>query len=246
MGTEVANYDEMLAKMAKAAAAVEKPSGTAITVRAGLLQYNGNPVAGNKLDAIIVSSVHANLYYEGKFDPNNLTSPVCFAYSPDGENMVPHPASSKPQADTCTGCPQNQWNSDPDGGRGKACKNIRSLGLVPASTKAEDAAKAEVAVLKLPVMSVKGWQTYVQECTNLYSRPTLGVITQIGTVPDPKSQFKITFENKGLLPMDVIMGLLPRMDEITETLQHVYEAPPEVTPEEQAAKDAKASKAKKF
>lgn len=245
MTTEIANYDDLLAQMARAAqkaADIERPSGANISVRAGLLQYNGAAVPGNKLDVIIASSMHVNLYYEGKFDPQNITSPVCFAYSPDGENMAPHPASSKPQGDNCKTCPMNQWESDPDGGRGKACKNVRSLALIPAGIKAEQAPTAEVAILKLPVMSVKNWQTYVQMCKAVHGRPTYGVVTEIGTVPDAKSQFKITFADKGLVELPIIAGILPRMEDIDAMLQHVYEAPPAPSAED----EAKAKKAKKF
>ena len=155
MSKELANYDEMLAQMAKAASAAEKPSGASISARAGVLQYNGAPVPGNKLDVIIVSSKYTNLYYEDKWDPNNISSPVCFAYGDNDAEMAPHPASPKPQATSCHGCAQNQWGSDPNGGKGKACKNSRALGLVPAGVTPADAPTAEIAVLKLPVCVVE-------------------------------------------------------------------------------------------
>jgi hypothetical protein len=240
MSQEIANYDAMLAQMAKAAVNVEKPSGSSISVRAGVLSYNGQPAPGNKLDVIVIASTHANLYYEGKYDPSNLTNPVCFAYSQDGENMVPHPKSSKPQGEDCDSCPMNQWGSDPDGGRGKACKNTRSLGLIPAGTPAAEIATAEVAVLKLPVMSVKNWQAYVQKCSALYSRPPLGLVTTIGTVPDQKSQFRITFTDTMPLGMDMVAGILPRIPDVVEILERVYDPNPEPAP------DAAPKKARKF
>ena len=44
------NYDEMLAQMAKAATAVERPSASTLGVKAGILTYNGEPIKGNKID----------------------------------------------------------------------------------------------------------------------------------------------------------------------------------------------------
>lgn len=225
MSTEIVSYEDRLAAMAKKAAAVVKPSGSSISVRAGIMQYNGQPVPGNKLDCIIIASTFANLYYEGRYDPNNITSPVCFAYGEEEEGMAPHPASTKPQAASCARCPQNAWGSDPDGGRGKACKNSKVLGLLPAGT--DDAASAEVAVLKLPVMSVKNFDQYVQKLEALFRRPPLGMETTIGVVPDAKSQFRITFNQIGPVANDHLEALFAREQQVLTLLQHAYEPSPE-------------------
>lgn len=223
MSKEIVNYEEQLAAMAKQAVASEKPTGSSISVRSGILQYNGQPIAGNKLDCIVVASTHVNLYYEGRYDPNNITSPVCFAYSETGDGeMGPHPASSKPQHTDCKTCPSNAWGSDPDGGKGKACKNSRSLGLIPMGV--EDIASAEVAVLKLPVMSVKNWQMYVQKITTLFNRPPLGMVTTIGVVPDAKSQFRVTFTDVAPVGKELLPALFSRSQQVQELLEFVYEA----------------------
>lgn len=221
---EIANYDEYLAGLAKATTSSEKPSGSSISCKAGVLAYNGEALPDNKLDCIIIASTHTNLFYEGKYDPNNITSPVCFAYSPDGDDMGPHPKASKPQAESCDICPQNQWGSDPNGGKGKACKNSRSLALIPANTSAEELLTAEMAVLKLPVMSVKNWSMYVQKCSALHNRPFFSMQTQIGTVPDQKSQFRVTFRDGERLPMEMVQGVMSIQEKANDLLEHVYEA----------------------
>lgn len=240
MSKDIVNYEEMLGQLAKEATQVEKPSGSSIGTRAGVLSYNGQPVPGNKLDVIVIAATHTNLFYEDKYDPNNMTNPVCFAYSESGQDMKPHPNSAKPQHDNCDLCPRNQWGSDPDGGRGKACKNSRSLGLIPATTAAEDIPTAEIAVLKLPVMSVKNWQMYVQKCAALHNRPPLGLVTRIGTVPDQKSQFRVTFEDVKDVDISAIKPLLDRRGAVQELLEKPYDANPV------PATDAPAGKPKKF
>jgi len=237
--SEIVNYDEELARLAKRAGEIERPSGLTIGTRAGVLTYNGNPCPDNKLDVIVVASVHANTLYEGKFDPNNLTSPVCFAYSEDGgPDMAPHPASSKPQCSTCAECWANQWKSDPDGGRGKACKNTRSLAVIPASTRPEDIATAEIAILKPPVTSVNNWQMYVQKCGALYKSPPLALITRVGSVPDQKSQYKLTFTDIGVVDRSMLGGLIARIPAALEIAQKVYD-PPTERAAETASKPAK-------
>lgn len=236
MTTELVNYEELLAGLAKKATASEKPSSSSIGTKAGVLTYGGQPVPDNKLDCIIIASTHANLYYEDAYDPNNIKSPVCFAYSEGDDEgaearMVPHPASSKPQHSDCKTCPKNAWGSDPKGGKGKACKNSRVLALIPAGTKAEDIVTAEMASLALPVMSVENWSQYVNKCSALFNRPPLAMYTQIGTKPDPKSQFRVTFLNTALVPNEMIKPLIDKAEAAQSVIKRVYEPNPEVAPE---------------
>jgi len=220
---ELVNLDDLLLGLAKEATAVERPSVSTIGLRAGQLSYNKQPVAGNKLDCIVIASTHANLYYEGAYDPDNLANPVCYSYSQDGVGMKPHPASSKPQAEICDECPHNKWGSA-EKGKGKACKNVRHLALIPATTKAEEVATAELAVIKLPVTSVKNWANYVNKIATLFSRPPLGVVTTIGTQPDAKSQFQVIFNQVQPVENEMLKPLIDRMGSARGILERVYEA----------------------
>ena len=239
MANELTNYDEMLAKLAKKATKVEKPTTSAIGVRAGVLNYNGNAVPQNKLECIIIASTHANAYYEDAFNPNDIKSPVCYAYSPDPDEveMVPHPKSSKPQSDKCETCPMNQWGSDPKGGRGKACKNTRRLAIIPADVTAADVQTAEVATLNLPVMTVsKMWTPYVHKLATLYQRPPLAFKTVIGTKPDPKSQFLITFDDAGPVDAELLGALIAKAESAQPMLEREYEPNAEKSEQKPAGK----------
>ena len=239
-GTEVMDVEAMLAGMAKLATKAEKPSLSALSFKSGMISYNKTPVPGNQLDVIIIASTHTNAYYEGKYDPDNIQSPVCYAYSPDGENMAPHPKSSKPQHTDCATCPMNQWKSDPNGGKGKACKNGRSMVVIPADTKPEDVLNAEVAVASLPVTSVANFSNYVNKVATLFNRPLLGLITKIKTQPDMKTQFKVMFENMNLLDKDMLIPLIKKAELAAPLLIREYE------PNVEAPAAADNGKAKKF
>lgn len=247
MTQELANYDEMLANLAKKATATEAPSSSKISVKAGILSYNGQAAEGNKLDCIIIASTHTNLFYEEKYDSDNITSPVCYAYSedPDEFPMVPHPKASKPQADDCESCWANQWGSGK--GRGKACKNSRTLAVVPGGVTAEDIATAEVATLNLPVMTVsKMWSPYVHKLSALYQRPPLAMVTTVGVKPDAKSQFLITFDDAGPVDKSLIPGLIARAGTVKALLERVYEPNPEPTEEDEERAAKAKNRAKKF
>jgi hypothetical protein len=222
MSTEIMSIEDQLAALAKASAAAEKPPTSNISFKAGVLAYNGDPVPGNKLDCIIIASTHVNLFYAGKYDPDALASPICYAYGDKDSEMAPHESSAQPQAESCSVCPHNQFGSA-DNKKGKACKNSRHLALIPASTKPEDVATVEVAISKVPVTSVKAYSTYVHKIRTLYNRPPLGLITEISVTPDVKTQFKVNFVQKELVDTGIIGALIQKSGECMDLLRKEYD-----------------------
>jgi len=203
------DWEARLAQFAVAAVASEAaPAGSFITAKAGVLQWQGQAVAGNKLDVVIIDSVFENALYEGDYDPDNPTSPVCFAFAHTEDDLKPHEKSSKPQHETCAGCPHNEFGSA-ERGKGKACKNIRRLAMLSASPLEASALEGtEVAFMKLPVTSSKNWINYVNTLATIDKRPPFAVVTTLGAVPDPKTQFKITFTKKELVTDGEVLNVL--------------------------------------
>lgn len=223
MSTEILNYEELLSSMAKEATAAERPSTSSLSFRSGILALNKTPVPGNKLDVIVLGSRHANALYTAAYDPDNIASPDCYAYGEDEASMTPHPSVLEPKSDKCSTCPMNAWGSDPKGGKGKACKNSRVLAVIPADTKPDSVMDAEVAIAKLPVTSGQNWGNYVNKIGTLFNRPPLGMITQIGVVPDLKTQLKVTFMNVAPVDVGMIKPLIDRSATLGPLLERVYE-----------------------
>lgn len=191
-----ADLQEELAEAAKDAAAKERPSVSKLSLKSGVMQFQGLAVPGNKIDAVILAYSYRNAYYANPYDPNNIVNPNCFAIQESDEDMRPHENVSEPENETCNGCPRNEWGSDPRvGSRGKACKEGRRLILVPKDALAdpEAMAKAEFAVVDVPVTSVKNFGNYVNQLSAAVQRPMWAVITQLSVVPDAKTQFKLIF-----------------------------------------------------
>lgn len=222
--TEIVDYEKLMADMAKQATAHERPTSSTVKVRSGIIHYNGDPVKGNKLDVVVIASTHANLFYDKEWDPDDMSSPVCYAYSPDGENMRPHPKAEKPQHEDCDGCRHNKWGSDPKGGRGKACSNRRNLMMIPVPDTPEEIMKTEVAIMTLPVTSVKEWGNYVNLISATFGRPPLGMMTQIGVEPHVKHQFHVKFDAKGPIGVEYIRPTMDKVAASMELLEKVYEA----------------------
>ena len=90
----------------------------------------------------------------------------------------------------------NAWSSDPNGGRGKACKETRRLLLLPldALDSVANIKKAELAILDVPVTSVKNYGNFVNALATTINRPMWSVVTKVSVTPNARTQFQINFE----------------------------------------------------
>jgi hypothetical protein len=226
-GKSIANYDEKLAELARRTKALEDTAaigGNKISVRGGAMTFNGAAVPGNKLNCIVLDHCLENHFYEGDFDPDSPTSPVCFALSKESaRTMAPHDASTKKQNDQCEGCPKNAFGSA-ERGRGKACKNVRRLVLIPEDSLKTGVDKAEVATFIVPVTSCKNWQGYVDQLATTLKRPPLAVVTEISCAPHPKNQVEVSFSMKKSIDDGAsIDALIQRNESVQAVLMRPYE-----------------------
>lgn len=243
MANEVVSWQEEMAKAAVAVAETERPSVSNISLKAGMMTIGGQPIVGNKLECVVILSVFENQYFPNPYDPDNIVPPECFAFSVTGEEMVPDPAARDKQNPHCDGCPQSEWGSAPGKSRGKACKEKRKLALLPVDQVEKGKAKtAEMAVITLPVMSVKNWSNYVNYVAAEYRRPPWGVVCEISTQPDPKSQFKVLFRTVRILEEEFLGDVHSRVDKAKDLLMTPYS----YESEEQEEKPKAETKKRKF
>ena len=233
----VANWDEELAKQAAAAAQTEASTATGnfFSLKGGILAWNDSPLKNNEMAAIILDSVLENVYYNSDYDQDDPKGPLCFSFGREEKDMVPHAdvvEAGTEQHETCHGCPMNEFGTA-DKGKGKACRNVRRLGLIPAGGFAKDGTfepeededayrDAQLGFMKLPVTSVKGYAAYVKTLAASLKRPPLGVFTKITVVPDAKSQFKVTFEALGNVPNELMGAIMARKPEAVATIDSPY------------------------
>lgn len=226
----VVDYKAELAKMAVATAEAEKPSGNWISFKGGIMAVAGQPIKGNKMPVIILHSVFENQLYASKYDPNNQQPPICYAFGETDEDLKPHPDSAEPQHTDCATCPKNEWKSDPGGGKGKACKNVRRLGMISASDLG-DIKKAPVAIAKMPVTSVKNWSTFANQVANVLHLPPVAVIAEMSVEPDAKTQFQVNFALLDKVEDEYLPALLEKRRETTPLMYAAYDKPTEKQPE---------------
>ena len=231
----VVPWEKEMAEAAKRQAKVEKPMGgfAYISTRGGRLSIDDTPIKENKLRIIVLQAIHENQYFTDPFDPNKPQTPQCYAFGDPKEDdpeasMAPHTEAPERQVSTnqtCADCELNKMGSA-EQGRGKACKNVRRLAVVTedALESAKAMKEAEVRMLKVPVMSVKGWVNYVHQLDDEMSRPYYGVITLLELVPDPKSQFRVTFAFEELIQFDQDLydAMKAKIKEVTGSMLAPY------------------------
>lgn len=240
------SYQDRLAGLSAQARGSEAnvATGQFISCKGGRFSIGGNIVKEDTIDVVVVDFALENHYYTTDFDSENPASPVCFSYGRKEEEMAPHADSEEPQCESCAECPMNKFGTA-SRGKGKACGNIRRLGLI-LRDQLDNAGDAEVAFLKIPVTSVKGWAQYVKSLSDNLDLPPLGVVTQIAISPDDKSQFKLSFsaiekiQDIEDIDVDAVLGaLLDRQPKVYEDLTKPYaknEAREEAAPSGRGAK----------
>ena len=189
------------AKAKSTAVAVKKPSGAVISIqeqlRAQAAAMAGRiaPPTGNKikigqnkqftlpdgsvtdtLDLVIVDFTSKNTFYEGAFDPNNITPPACFAIGPEPKNLVPSANSPAKQSDDCASCPLNQFGSS---GKGKACKNSRVLAVLPPEADAD----TPIWTLEVSPTGIKGFDGFAGNVNRAFGMPPISVVVTVSFNP---------------------------------------------------------------
>lgn len=197
---------------AKTEVAVRKPSSGAVVsikdalkAQAAAIGERTQPASGNRirtkgknfilpdgseaasLDLIIVDFTTVHKFYEGNYDPKNITPPACFAIGTNPRQMTPSDNSPNLQADSCQGCPMNEFGS---AGNGKACKNGRLLAVLPPD--ADD--KSEMWTLEVSPTAIKGFDGYVASVARQFGMPPVSVVTTV-SLDESVDYAKLVFSN---------------------------------------------------
>ena len=228
--TAVVKWEDMMAKEAKDIAKTERPSVGRISLQSGIMTYQDQAVPDNTLECIVAVAIQENILYDTPYRPGVVNPPGCFAFGMPGEELHAHEAvGPRDYGPDCTTCDKMKWGSGMRDGqptKGKACGERRKLAILPFLDNVEEYPNAEIAVLSLPVMSVKNWANYVNGLSANYQRPSWGMLTKILVKPDPKSQFRVHFEPVEALADDYIAATHARKEVCRNTLMVPYDLSP--------------------
>jgi len=225
-------WDQKLADLAKqrSQTVADIGGGQFISIKSGVMTWNGAEIPGNKLNAVILCDVKENDYYEEGFDPDNIAVPGCFAFGQSMAEMRPHEVATDPQGGPgggCQGCPQNEFGTS-ERGKGKACQNRIRMGLITEGDLKKDISAAEVGYLKIPPTSLKAYAGYVRDLEGTYQRPTFAVVTEVSVIPDAKTQLKVLFKMvRTIDDAEVLDALLAKSEKVAKEIEFPYIAPAE-------------------
>jgi hypothetical protein len=157
------------------------PSGDQIKVTQAkkFIFPDGRELPG-PFDAIVVDFVSANMYYETAYNPNAIVPPKCFAIGPEPTNMSPSDSAVEKQNETCTGCWANQFHTDPNGGKGKACQNTRRLAIMDPTGDGT----TPLMLLKVSSTAIRSFDGYVSMVEQKFKVPVRMVMTEVSFAED--------------------------------------------------------------
>ena len=129
------------------------------------------PEVTDTLECVIIMSHKCNAYWARPLDQNDGNKlPDCA--SANGETGI---RSATGEVHACKTCPLNQYDSDPKGGAGKACKNMRRLYVL----REQDLFPM---ILALPPTALKAYDDYRVAQSVKFNRVE-GLLTRITLMP---------------------------------------------------------------
>jgi hypothetical protein len=179
--------DEIQRQLATLSKRTAAPTGAAIRITQDKKFKMPDGTLATELDVVIVDFNNRYEYYEGAYDANNITGPVCSAIGTDIDELAPEASSPNKQADDCKSCPQNVFGSS---GPAKACKNQRYLAVLPANATKD----TPIMTIKVSPTAIGGFDAYVNGVMNTHRVPPFGVITTLSFNPS-KTFASLQFSN---------------------------------------------------
>lgn len=180
--TDIAAIEEqMAAKALEVSSQVGQSDTRKITVdqQTGTLVGPGGLDLGEEQRVVVIDFGSVNKYYDRKYDANNPAPPACMAVGDVLAEMAPDDDVPAKQSALCATCWANKWESDPGGGRGKACKNTRELVVVLADDLEDmdlELEDIEMFVVSCSPTSIKAFDAVAKRIAKTMSRPPIGAI----------------------------------------------------------------------
>lgn len=124
-----------------------------------------NPEYEKFIDGIIIYNHAANAFWPAGSEYDENVSPLCSSY--DGKTGSGLPGGA------CELCPMNAYGTDQNGGKGKACKNMRTLYILRSG-------EAMPIQFSLPPTSIRPFNDFANAAFVTRKRPTWASVVRIG------------------------------------------------------------------
>ena len=124
-----------------------------------------NPDYERYIDGVIIYNHATNAYWPAGSEFDENTPPLCSSFDGKTGNGLPGGA--------CELCAMNQYGTDQGGGKGKACKNMRTLYILRSG-------EAMPIQFSLPPTSIRPFNDFVNASFVTRKRPTWASVIRIG------------------------------------------------------------------
>jgi hypothetical protein len=192
--TALVNYDEEMRKEAESIAkTIGAVTGKSISTKNKVFTLPDGRAHKGPLNVVIVDYINKNLMYERPWREGERILPLCFAINKDIGAMAPSSNAPDPQADSCNGCPMNEFGS---AGKGKACKNTAVLAVATPDSKS-----SEVMLLSVSPTGLTNWNKFVASVKAQFNAVPIKVVTEISfdeSADYPKLQFAVAAPNENI------------------------------------------------
>lgn len=169
---------------------------------------NGEIQPVSEIVGVILDRHPVNAYWPDRFT-GAKNPPQCVAM--DGRIGVGDPGGD------CRTCKYNQWGSD-EGGRGKACKNLHRIYILPPN-------EVLPLVISVPPTSLANLNSYMLRLTSKAKKPYWAVISKIklekATNADGIAFSRAVFSRVGDVPQDKLVPLKQFIDEMRPLLRAI-------------------------
>ncbi len=193
---------------------IGKPFGTVINIKQNkTMVLPSGDTTSEPQEMVILDFVSMNTLYDGVYDPNNVQPPVCFAIGENPDNLIASDASPDKQSETCATCPQNRYETAARG-KGKACKNMRVLAVMPVDATDEDS----IWLLRVSPTGLKAYDGYIRKLAQQNGLAPIQVVTKIGF--DPNEEYpSLRFAPAGVLDADRLGFFASRLEEAANLIR---------------------------
>lgn len=221
------NIQAMLDKQKQAVMdKIGKPSSNSVQIKQNkTMVLPSGEITGEPQEFVILDFVTMHALYDGVYDPGNVQPPICFAIGDNPDNLIASDKSPEKQSDTCASCPQNRYETAVRG-KGKACKNMRVLAVMPVDATDDD----PVWTIRVSPTGLKAYDGYVRNLAQRNNLAPIQVVTKIGF--DPNEEFpSLRFAPASVLESEQVAFFASRLDEASELIRtepdySAYEATP--------------------
>ena len=209
---------------------IGKPSSNVINIKQNKsFALPSGDITGDPQELVILDFVSTNMLYDGVYDPGNVQPPICFAIGDNPDRLIASDNSSDKQSDTCAACPMNRYETAARG-KGKACKNMRLLAVMPADATEEDG----IWLLKVSPTGLKSYDGYVRNLAQRNGLAPIQVVTKVGF--DPNEEYpSLRFAPEAVLDGERLAFFASRIEEAGQLIRSEpdysgYEAPKPAKP----------------